>query len=367
MSEIAVNANKQGYPRVSIIVVNYNGYRWLKLFMPSLLETQYPDFEIILVDNASKDESVQYLKDNFKQVRLITLSRNKGLSEGQNIGVSHSICEVLAFINNDMEVRPNWLLNAIQKLTSNPTIGAVQSKILRYYKRDEIDSVGTSVDRYCFFHNIGCGEPDKGQYDNLEEIGSCNGGAMVIWKHIFNEVGCFDSLFNIYHEDIDLSWRVRLAGYRICPAISSVVYHVGSATSNVRRLEGWSPSPFFSYINSRNIAYCWLKNSSSKRIIFDWPVFLLGNLLIAIFLTANVSPRSGFAYFSGLLWPVKNFRHILNQRKKLEPIIKNRKENILFVNGVIKESSNFSNMIKRAPCALKGIIAKYKQNILNAR
>jgi GT2 family glycosyltransferase len=353
-----IELQRERLPRVSVVIVNYNGYKWLKLFMPLLRETQYPDFEIIVVDNASTDESVQYLKENFPNIQIVMLRENKGFAEGANLGAAHSTGSVLAFLNNDMEVSHDWLAEAILKLTSDPRIAALQCKILMYDKKNKIDLVGLSVDRYNFFNAIGYAEVDEGQYDDLMEIGACSGGAMIIWKHIFLEMGCFDPLYFMYYEDVDLSWRIKLAGYKICPAPSSIVYHVGTGTSNMRSADKFRPSPFFAFLNSRNSFYCWLKNSSSKTIIIYWPVFIVGNLLIALFLLASVSPKVGFTYFKGLLWPAKHFRYILSQRRKVRPMSKRRKDNILFVDNVVKESSNLSNMVKRAPSALKRIVTK---------
>jgi GT2 family glycosyltransferase len=338
------------FPRVSVVIVNYNGHRWLKLFIPPLVKTQYPDFEIIVVDNASKDESVQFLTENFPHIQLVKLSENKGNAEGTNIGAAHSTGEVLAFLNNDVEVSYDWLTQAISKLTSDDNIAAVQCKIMRYYNRKEIDCVGMSVDRYNFFLAIGEGEIDNGQYDDLDEIGVFHGAATVVWKRIFYQVGCFDDLFFMYHEEVDLCWRIRLSGYKICIAKSSVVYHVGSATSNTRASDNrWNPSPFFAFLNSRNLIYCWLKNSRLKNIIIYWPVFIFVNVVLGLTLIPLVSPRSGIAYIRGLFWPLKHLRHISNERKKMREMIKSQKDNILFVAGIINESSHLSNIVKRAP------------------
>jgi GT2 family glycosyltransferase len=357
----------QHFPRVSIVIVNYNGRQWLELFMSRLLETQYPDYEVIIVDNASTDNSVQYLKDNFSDIQLVQLGDNKGYAEAANVGATYSSGEVLAFLNNDMEVKDDWLIKAIVRLTSEPIVAALQCKILRYDRRNEIDLIGLSVDRYNFFNAIGYGETDEGQYDTLDEIGACSGGAMIIWKGVFNEVGGFDSLYFMYYEDVDLCWRIRLAGYKICPAISSVVYHVGSASSNVRPSDKFTPSPFFAFLNSRNHVYCWLKNSSLKTIMIHWSPLFFGNLLVTLFLAASVSPRVGLAYFEGLFWPIKHLRYILNQRKKIEPIIKKREDNILYIDGIIQESSNLSNMVKKAPSVLREMVKKTGKKNIDAR
>ena len=325
------------------------------------MKTQYPDFEIIVVDNASRDQSVQFLKDNFSQIRLVGLGDNKGFAEGSNIGAKLATGEVLAFLNNDIEVSDDWLAAAITKLISDNAIAAIQCKIMRYDERDKIDCIGLSVDRYNIFRNIGFAEIDKGQYDNLEEIGACTGGAMIIWKPIFDEIGHFDDLYFMYFEDIDLSWRLKLRGYKICPAISSVVYHVGSGSSNTRSPENWNPSPFFAFLHSRNNIYCWLKNSSSKKIAFYWPTFFFANISIGLLLIPFVGFKVGTAYLRGLLWPLKHYRHILNQREKTNYLIKKQKDNILFVVGIVKESSHLSSIVKGAPSRVKHILSRNKR------
>ena len=107
---------------------------------------------------------------------------------------------------------------------------------MAYNHKEKIDSIGLSVDRYNIAIIIGKDEIDRGQYDGLQEIGACSGGAMVIWKHIFQDIGNFDPIYFMYYEDVDLSWRIRLKGFRIFPAHSSIVYHVGSATSQIKSL-----------------------------------------------------------------------------------------------------------------------------------
>ena len=229
--KMAGSTSNQSMPLVSVIIVNYNGYKWLKLFIEHLLRTNYPNFEIIVVDNASRDQSVAFLKNEFKQIRVIELADNTGFAEGTNKGAEVANGEILAFLNNDIEVTSNWLSQAVTKLISSDNAGAVQCKMMRYYDRKRIEAIGMIVDRYGILRNIGYDEYDTGQYDNLREIGAASGGAMILWRRVFCEVGLFDPLYFMYYEDIDLSWRIRLAGYMILPCASSLVYHIGSGTS----------------------------------------------------------------------------------------------------------------------------------------
>src|SRR5690349_18461974 len=129
--------------------------------MPYFVLTQYPNFEIIVIDNASKDESVKYLKDNFKQVKIVELKKNKGFAEGANVGTRVASGRILAFLNNDMEARPDWLTNAVLILKLDKSTAAVQCKIMQHMNKNRIDAVGLSVDRYGVVNMIGHDEEDS--------------------------------------------------------------------------------------------------------------------------------------------------------------------------------------------------------------
>ncbi|MGH9983950.1 MAG: glycosyltransferase family 2 protein [Nitrososphaeraceae archaeon] len=331
-------------PPVSIIIVNYNGYKWLKLFIQHLLRTNYPNFEIIVVDNASSDQSVQFLRNEFRQIRIIELTENKGFAEGTNIGAKKATGKILAFLNNDIEVSNNWLFKAVTKLLSCDDAGAVQCKMMQYNDRNRIEAIGILVDRFAILRNIGYDEYDTGQYDNVSEIGAASGGAMILWKHIFCEVGQFDPLYFMYYEDIDLSWRIRLAGYRILPCVSSLVYHIGSGTSKR------SSQSFITFHWTKNYLSCWLKNSSLKAIFLHWPVIVFYILGQSLFAAINGQPRVALSHFRATSWSFRHLRYIVRERKKVRSFKRKQGavDNILFITGIVKDSSNLSYMMGRA-------------------
>lgn len=335
-------------PKVSIIIVNYNGYRWLKLFIPNLIRTNYPSLEIIVVDNASRDQSVQFLKNEFKQIRIIESTRNTGFAEGTNMGAKEATGEILAFLNNDIEITNNWLLEAVMKLLSSHDAAAVQCKMLQYKDRKKIEAIGILVDRYAILRDIGYDEYDKGQYDNIKEIGAASGGAMILWKHIFCEVGHFDPLYFMYYEDIDLSWRIRLAGYKILPCPSSLVYHIGSGTSKK------SSRSLITFHWTKNHLCCWLKNSSLKAIALHWPGVVFCILGEASFAVVNRQPRVALSHFRAIFWSLRHIRHILRERKKVHALQKKQCDidNVLFINGIVKGSNNLSYLMGRALSSL---------------
>jgi GT2 family glycosyltransferase len=326
-------------PRVSVVIVNFNGLRWLRLFMPVLMRSNYPDFEVIIVDNGSTDQSVKYLKNaGLGSVTIIELQENEGFAEGTNIGANRATGEILFLLNNDIEICDDSLSEAVIKLLSNRNAAAVQSKIMQYKNRHKIDCIGLSVDKYGIPRAIGTGEDDNGQYDHLDEIGAASGGALFVWKYIFMQVGGFDSIFFAYYEDIDLSWRLRSAGYNILCAKSSIVYHVGSATSEV------APSSFVPFHWTRNYLICWLKNSSTKTIICFWPGVLLAIILWISFAILMRRPSAALAYIYGSFMALRNVREVFKKRST------NRVGFIdkLFAKGIGKEPNNLSYMLSRA-------------------
>jgi GT2 family glycosyltransferase len=331
-------------PLVSIIVVNYNGYKWLKLFLPFLIRTDYPNFEIIVVDNASRDQSVLFLKEEYKQIKLIELTENTGFAEGTNAGARNARGKILAFLNNDIEVTNNWLFEAVKKLLSCSSTGAIQCKMMQYTNRNRIEAIGLLVDRYGIIRNIGYDEDDSGQYDNVREISAASGGAMVLWKHIFCEVGQFDPVYFMYYEDIDLSWRIRLAGYRILPCVSSLVYHIGSGTSKK------STKSFITFHWTKNHLSCWLKNSSRRAIALHWPVIAFCILGESMFAILSRQPQVAYSHFKAIYWALRHLRYIAKERKKVQAFQKRYTafEDVMYINGIVKDTSNLSYLMGRA-------------------
>jgi GT2 family glycosyltransferase len=335
----------QKFPAVSIVIVNYNGYQWLRLFIRSVTNTNYPEFEILLVDNGSTDESVDYVRKYWHHlVRIIELKDNKGFAEASNVGVRQARGEIVAFLNNDMEVERDWLKAAVEKLLSDKRAGAVQSKIMQYYVRNRLDCIGISVDKFGIVAQIGHNEADYGQYDKLPEIGGSSGGAMIVWKHILIKVGLFDDRFFIYYEDVDLSWRIKLSGYKILPAQLSVVYHVGSGTSKM------IPSAFVTFHITKNYITLWLKNSRFKTLIIYWPVPLFMVVGVSFFDLVHRRYWNVLAHLKAILWVLFHINYVLKERHKVQRIVRKsglKSDDILFISDKQRSSSNLFSRIKR--------------------
>jgi GT2 family glycosyltransferase len=224
-------------PKVAIVILNWNGQNYLEKFLPSLLATAYDNREIIVADNGSTDESVSLLQHHFPQIKLIRFNENNGFAKGYNIALQNIEADYYAIINSDIEVLPGWLTPIINLLEQDKLNAACQPKLLSYKNRNLFEYAGGAggwLDSFGYPFARGrvfdiC-EEDKGQYDATERVFWVTGAAMVIRRNVFNEMKGFDEYFFAHQEEIDLCWRMQLAGYRLYCCPSSVVYHVGGGT-----------------------------------------------------------------------------------------------------------------------------------------
>ncbi len=274
-------------PLVSIIILNYNGLRLghLRTVLDSVLSTNYPNFEIILVDNGSSDESVEYVMRNYKNVKIIKLRKNYGSSMGYMVGALHAKGKYIAILNNDVEVHPNWLNPLVDYLEKNPYIAAADPKFKSYFHRDRFEdsaAAGRWIDYFGNNYTRGVNEIDYGQYDKPVYI---MGVLTFFRKDILIRSGGFDPYFIFGYEDIDLGWRLYLMGYKVLYVPYSVIYHKSGGTTrdSVKRL-----SPGFYYLAKRNRLIALFKNYSILNMFFAIFATLLEYMaLITYFMYRN--------------------------------------------------------------------------------
>jgi GT2 family glycosyltransferase len=211
-------------PLVSIIIINYNGKNLLVNCFESLSKITYSNVEIILVDNNSSDDSVEYVKENFSKTIIIKLDDNKGFAEPNNIGAKIAKGKYILFLNNDTIVTPNFITEMIDVIEKDEKIGICQSLLLR--PNGDIDSSGDFIDELGVVYN------SKSKINDIREISSARGASMLIRKNIFNKLNGFDESFFVSFEDVDLGWRSWIANYKVIIIPSSIVYHLGGQTSN---------------------------------------------------------------------------------------------------------------------------------------
>ncbi|MBL0183283.1 MAG: glycosyltransferase family 2 protein [Chitinophagaceae bacterium] len=224
-------------PSVAIVILNWNGKKFLQQFLPSVMASSYTNKKIIVADNASTDDSIEFLKQQYPQVGILQNKSNEGFAKGYNTALKQVQADYYVLLNSDVEVTPNWIEPIIDLMESDKGIAACQPKILTYHKKDQFEYAGACggwLDQFGYPFSRGrvfdiC-EKDTGQYDNTQQCFWASGAAFFVRTSVYQEVGGLDEYFFAHQEEIDLCWRIQLAGYKIFVQPSSVVYHLGGGT-----------------------------------------------------------------------------------------------------------------------------------------
>ena len=247
--------------KASVVVLNYNGVRYLDTCIEALLAQELDaGFEIIVVDNQSSDGSVAHLRERWPQVRVVVAGSNLGFAGGNNLGMREAGGEHVVLLNNDTRVRPGWLGALVGAIESDPEVGAVASKLIFMDRPGVIQNAGCVVMTDGSGGDRGTGEEDRGQYELREEVFGACAGAAIYSRRMLDDVGMLDDTFFLYYEDTDLSWRMRLRGWRILYEPAAVVEHVHAGTSGE-----WSP--FFIFHVDRNRLFMLIKNAPAGFLL----------------------------------------------------------------------------------------------------
>lgn len=219
-------------PLVSVIIPNWNGKKFLAECIDSLKEQTFRDFETILVDNGSADGSVELAKQRYGEfLRIIRNSKNLGFTGGNNVGIRAARGEFIVLLNNDTRTEPTWLEELVKAIGPDPRVGMWASKVYSYFRRDQIEAVGELIYRDGLNRSRGQYEPDRGQYEAMEEIFFPPGCGGMYRKRVFDEVGFFDEDFFAYGDDAEIGIRARLAGWRCFYVPKAVLYHKNSGST----------------------------------------------------------------------------------------------------------------------------------------
>jgi GT2 family glycosyltransferase len=259
----------------SVVIPNWNGVRLqlLPTCLNALRAQTYRDYETIVVDNGSTDDSREFLAREFPEVRLLALPTNRGFAPAVNAGMRAARGEVVVLLNNDTEAEPQWLGEIARAFEENPRAGMVACKLRLFDQRERIHSAGDFYRVDGIPGNRGVWEVDRGQYDDARGVFGACGGAAAYRKTMLDEIGGFDEALESYCEDVDLNWRARLAGYAVAYAPRAVVYHRLSATG------GGALASFFV---GRNVIWVLAKNYPAGLWKKYWRAILRAQLRITI-------------------------------------------------------------------------------------
>ncbi len=308
-------------PRVAVVILNWNGRNFLESFLPSVIASTYPGLEIIVSDNASTDQSVEFLQSNYPLVSLIQNDKNYGFAEGYNRVIALLDFEYFILLNSDVEVSSNWIEPVIDFMESDINIAVAQPKILSYSKRNNfeyagaaggyLDALGYPFCRGRIFDTV---EEDLEQYDDSSEIFWASGAAFFIKRKYWLETGGFDPDFFAHMEEIDLCWRLKNLGYKIVFCPKSKVFHVGGGTLNAE-------SPFKTFLNFRNNLVMLQKNLNSVNAFLIIFIRFWLDLLSLIKYLVDGKPQNALAISKAHFY---FFAHLFKNIKKAGEINKSK-------------------------------------------
>lgn len=263
-------------PQVAVVILNWNGKSILEQFLPSVINHS-KNADVYVADNASTDDSLNFLSKEYPQVKVISLKENFGFSGGYNLALEKIEADYFILLNSDVEVTDNWIKPVITMMEADKTIAAAQPKIKWQRDKEFFEYAGATggfIDKnayvFCRGRIFNSFEKDEGQYNQTSEIFWASGAAMFVRASVYKKMGGLDVDFFAHMEEIDLCWRIKNCGEKIMYCPHSTVYHVGGATLNAN-------SPRKTFLNFRNNLFLILKNYRSgslflliiKRLILD--------------------------------------------------------------------------------------------------
>jgi hypothetical protein len=307
--------------------------------LDSLRKQSFGDFEVIVVDNASTDGSIEYIAGNYPEVEVISLTRNFGFSRAVNEGIKVSRGKYIALLNNDTETDPGWLQESYYALERNPELGFCASKMINYYHRDTLDGAGDCFPRSCRPFKRGMGKKVFEAYNTTKLVFGASAGAAIYRNELFKTVGLFDEDFFAYFEDVDLSFRAQLLGFKCLYVPTAVVYHIGAGTSEAKYLDFNETKEILgngklrekTFLLVRNRTYLVIKNMPLVLILRYFP-YIIGGLIISfgyhLFKSGHVKQ-----FLSGIFRGITDIPRFLSKRRL---ILAHKKLSIMEIDRLIK-------------------------------
>ena len=281
----------------AVVILNWNGIKWIQKFLPTIIEKSN-EANIYIADNASSDESVDFVNNNYPSVKIIQNSSNEGYAKGYNDALKKLDENYYILINSDIEVTDNWINPIINLMEQDTSIAACQPKILDYTNRDNFEYAGASggyIDNlgypYCRGRIFSDLEKDVNQYDDIKEVFWASGACLFIRAESFKDINGFDNDFFAHQEEIDLCWRLKNNGFKVMVNPKSTVFHVGGGTLN-------SASPFKTYLNFRNNLFMLFKNLPFLKLLVT---LLLRLPLDGIAALTFIKKEKGILHFLSVL------------------------------------------------------------------
>ena len=299
--------------KIAVVILNWNGKKLLEQFLPSVIKYS-KEAALYVADNASTDDSISFVENNYPNVHIIKNTENGGYAKGYNDALKNLKEPIFCLLNNDVEVTDNWLEPIIQIFNEEPNTGIIQPKILDYKRRDYFEYAGAAggfIDKfgypYCRGRIFDSIEKDSGQYNDVADIFWASGACLFIRNNVYKTLNGLDESFFAHMEEIDLCWRAKNLGFHVKYVGKSEIFHLGGATLN-------SLNPQKTYLNFRNSLFTLTKNAQGNLFLLVLTRLLLDGVVGIKFLfefkfrhfTAII--KAHFSYY-------KQLKVLLNYRK----------------------------------------------------
>jgi hypothetical protein len=324
--------------KIAIVILNWNGENLLKQFLPSVV-AHSREATVYIADNASTDNSIEYVQANFPSIKIIQNKENAGYAKGYNNALEHVDADIFCLLNSDVEVTENWLAPIIECFQQEDT-AIIQPKLLDYNNKDHFEYAGAAggfIDKYGYpfcrgriFDTI---EKDVGQYEEAS-IFWASGACLFIKSEVFTDLNGFDEAFFAHFEEIDLCWRAFNQGYLTKYVNSSTVFHVGGATLK-------NTNPKKTYLNFRNSLFTLTKNAHGNLFLIVMTRLALDGITGIKFLI-ELKPQHFFAILKAHLNYYSHLPTLLEQRKKLKQSIGYYKTTSIVWSYFIEKNKRFN-------------------------
>lgn len=331
--------------KVAVVILNWNGKKYLEQFLPQIIEYSQPYAEVIVADNASTDNSISFLSEKYPQISVLRNSSNGGFSKGYNDALKQIDAEYFCLLNSDIEVTPNWIEPIIELMDSDPKIAVCQPKIRSWHEPEKFEYAGAAggfIDKYGYpfcrgrmFMDL---EVDHGQYDDTCEVFWATGACMFVRADLYLKNGGLDEDFFAHMEEIDFCWRMKNIGYKIMYCAQSKVFHIGGGTlpkNSARK----------TYLNFRNNMLLLYKNLPSNRIFIVFTVRFFLDILAAFRFLFDSGFADAWAVFRAHAFFYRNIKKNLKKRTNTaHPKTSKILQKNLIIEYYLKHKHKFSNL-----------------------
>lgn len=330
-------------PKVSIIVLNCNSVQYLESCFSSIFNLDYPDFEVIMVDDNSHDDSTEFVRQNFPRVLVIENKENLGAPVSFNKAVEFSRSPILVKHDSDVIVEKDSLLKMVETLENDQGIGVVGSLVL-YYDSNEVQDIGSNIDQLGYQTNYYTtnGLPKDGS--RILDAFYVSGCSMLFRKDLYKRIGGFDEKYFLYKDDLDFCWRVRLLGYKVVTDLSSKIHHASGVVAGGKTVldaQGrYHTTARKRYLGERNTMRTLIKNYSTVSLIDILSFYLLSLLAEIVFFSIIGRFDVSEAYLRSVWWNLRNLPDTLSKRSivQFSRVVSDREVR----RGMIKGSAKFN-------------------------